>query len=98
MSCLGGLTLHKIPKLHLISWCGNFVERHSFRRVSDESSETLRKLYLSTKFPLQEIHCIGKYIKGIGLEDALVESKLIDKKADEQILNGTHHVRSLRTM
>ena len=22
--------LRKIPKRHLISWCGNFVERHSF--------------------------------------------------------------------
>ena len=35
-----------IPKFHLISWCGNFVERHSFR----ESPETLQKLCVSTKF------------------------------------------------
>ena len=28
--CLSGKkSLRKIPKLHLISWCGNFVERHS---------------------------------------------------------------------
>ena len=27
------ITLRKIPKCHLISWSGNFVERHSFRRV-----------------------------------------------------------------
>ena len=27
------ITLHKIPQFHLISWCGNFVERHSFCRV-----------------------------------------------------------------
>ena len=26
----------KIPKFHLISWCGNFAETHSFRRVSGE--------------------------------------------------------------
>ena len=33
--------LHKIPKFHPISWCGNFVETHSFRRVLDESLETI---------------------------------------------------------
>ena len=31
------------------------MERHSFRIVSGESSETFRKLFLSTKFPQQEI-------------------------------------------
>ena len=44
-------TINKNPKFHLISWCGNFVERSSFRRVSDDSTETLQKLCLSTKFP-----------------------------------------------
>ena len=29
----------KIPNFPLISWCGNFVETHSYRRVSDESPE-----------------------------------------------------------
>ena len=48
-------TLHKTPKFHLISLCGNFVERHSFQRVSTDSPKTLRKLCLSTKFLLQKI-------------------------------------------
>ena len=39
-------------------------------------------------------NCIGKYINGTGLEDALIECKL-DKKTIEQVLNGTHHVGSL---
>ena len=30
------LSLRKIPWFHLISWCGNFAERHSFRIVSAE--------------------------------------------------------------
>ena len=34
---------------------GNFVERHSFRIISGDSSKTMWKLYLSTKFPQQEI-------------------------------------------
>ena len=39
----------------MISWCGNFEERHSFRIVLGESPETMRKLCLSAKFPPQEI-------------------------------------------
>ena len=34
MQCL---KLRKIPQFHLISWCGNFAETHSFRIVSGES-------------------------------------------------------------
>ena len=60
-------SMRKIRKFHLISWWGNIVERHSFRRVSGESHETLRKLCLSAKFPHQEIRwnfsilCSGSY-------------------------------------
>ena len=31
------LPLYKIPKFYIISWCWNFVETHSFRRVSTKS-------------------------------------------------------------
>ena len=44
-----------MPLFHLISWCGNFVERHSFRVASSDLPETIRKLCLSTKFPDHEI-------------------------------------------
>ena len=38
-------TLGKIKKLHLISLCGNFVEKHSFRRVSgDAETVPFRKI------------------------------------------------------
>ena len=47
--------LSNILKFHLISWCGNFVKRHSFRRVLGDSPEIMRKLCLSTKFPHQKI-------------------------------------------
>ena len=30
-------SLRKIPYFHLISWCGNFVERYSFCKVSGKS-------------------------------------------------------------
>ena len=49
------LLLGKKPQFHLISWYGNFAERHSFRIISDDSPETIRKLCLSAKFPHQEI-------------------------------------------
>ena len=51
------VTLRKIPKFHLISWVGNFVEMHGFRRVLSDSPKTQRKQCISTKFPLQEIRC-----------------------------------------
>ena len=28
-------SLHKMPQFHLISWCGNIVETHSFYTVSE---------------------------------------------------------------
>ena len=49
------ISLRKIPSVHLISWCKNFVERRSFHRVSGESPKTQRKLYHSTKFSDQDI-------------------------------------------
>ena len=48
-------TMHKMPKFHLISWYGNFVERNSFRGASRDLPKTLPKLCLSTKFPYQGI-------------------------------------------
>ena len=36
------LSLRKIPYFHLITWCGNFVESHSFRIVSGDSPETMQ--------------------------------------------------------
>ena len=41
-------------------------------------------------------HCIGKYIRGSGLEDSLLETSIFGIKVVEQFLNGTHYVRSLR--
>ena len=40
--------------------------------------------------------CIGKYIRGTGLEDSLVETGIFGVKVMESILGGTDYVRSLR--
>ena len=48
-------TVRKVPKFCLISWCGNLMESHNFRKVLGESPETLLKLCASTKPPYQEI-------------------------------------------
>ena len=37
-----------IPKFHIIFWCVNFVEMHSFRRVFGDLSEFLQKLEINT--------------------------------------------------
>ena len=44
--------LRKISKFYLISWRGNFVETHI---VSEELLAIHSKLFVSTKFPRQEI-------------------------------------------
>ena len=43
-------TLHKLPlrKFHLITWCGNFVERHQFQH-SCEPLKIMRKLCFSAQ-------------------------------------------------
>ena len=46
---------HYEKQFHLISWCGNFMENHSFRIVSVDSHKTIQKLCFSTRFPYQEI-------------------------------------------
>ena len=45
----------EIPKFHLISSSGNFVETQSLRTVFGDSPDTIWKICLSTKLPHQEI-------------------------------------------
>ena len=42
--------------------------------------------------------CIGKYIRGSDFDDNLVETQVFGKKVIEQVLNGTHYIRSLRAI
>ena len=58
-----------IPEFYLISWCGNFVERHSFHRISENSRKTLWKLCLSTIFPYQEISWNLSILRSAGLSE-----------------------------
>ena len=48
-------SLPKMLSFHPTSWRKIFLGRYSFRAVLDESPETMRRLWLSTKFPHQEI-------------------------------------------
>ena len=43
--------MRKVPSFNLISPYGNFVETHSFCRVSDKSPETLQKMCVFQKIP-----------------------------------------------
>ena len=48
--------LVEIPKFHLISWCGNFEERHNFHRVLRNSSEISRNCAFPQNFhPHQDL-------------------------------------------
>ena len=61
----------------------------------DESSHLLPML---GAFHMAKVaqHCVCKYIKGSGFEEALVENKVFVVKVMESVLNGKHYVRSLR--
>ena len=41
-------------------------------------------------------YCIGKYLRGSGVEDARVETGVFGLKAAESMMNGSHYIRSLR--
>ena len=66
------MSLSQIPKLHLISFCRNFVERHSLRRVLGNLPETLRKLCLSTKFLNQALVFGAVYITSFDQDHTFV--------------------------
>ena len=67
-------TLQKIPQFHLISWCGNFVERYSFGIVLGESPKTMRKLCLSTKFLHKKLGEITVFFCGEFFYDSLTST------------------------
>ena len=41
-------------------------------------------------------HCIGKFVRGCGLEDSLLETVVFGEKVLESVLCGTNYVRALR--
>ena len=41
-------------------------------------------------------HCIGKIMRGSGIEDALTESVVFGPSVVESVISGSHYVRSLR--
>ena len=80
-----GITLGKTPQFCLISWCGNFAEKHSFCIVSGDLSETMQKLCLSAKFPLKEIrwnygilHSVSKSASSWSLLDCSPHDMTVD--------------------
>ena len=42
------------------------------------------------------MHCIGKYLKGCGIEDAFVETETFGIKVAESVIQGSHYVRAFR--
>ena len=44
------------------------------------------------------LKCQGKYLRGSGVDDALIECSVFGKGVLETVLNGSHYVRSLTGM
>ena len=82
--------MSEIPKFHLISWCGNLVETHSFRIASRDSPKTLQKLRVSkntkikmwnrTKKVSSQHHILTIKSVRIAWENIKVNSKMITAK------------------
>ena len=56
------ITLRKLPKFHLISWNGNFVEAYIFGRVSGESQDFFSKCDHSRSFLRICSHLLKKFV------------------------------------
>ena len=81
-------THQNIPKFHLTSWCGIFVEMHGFCRVFDHLPESLRKLCVSAKFPHQQI----RWMFGILRSDI---KQLFEEKNWSQNIFQFHQVEEM---
>ena len=42
------------------------------------------------------MHCVGKYLRGSGMEDAFVETKTFRLKVAQLVMEGSHYVRAFR--
>ena len=81
--------LRLILKFHLIFWIENFLERHSFRRVSGDSLKTLRKLFLSTKFPHRNIRWSFSILHSEPFSEVLTIANLLARCEEDMNLYKT---------
>ena len=44
------------------------------------------------------LRCVGKYMRGSGFEDALLECGIFGVKILQQVFSGSHYVRSFAGM
>ena len=42
------------------------------------------------------MHCVGKYLRGSGMEDAFVETEILVLKIVQSVMEGSHYVRAFR--
>ena len=42
------------------------------------------------------MHCVGKYIRGTGMEDAFVETETFGLKVAQSVMKGSHYVRDFK--
>ena len=42
------------------------------------------------------MHCVGKYLRGSGMDDAFVETEILVLKIVQSVMEGSHYVRAFR--
>ena len=87
------MALRKLTYFHVISWCRNFAERQTFRRVPDESPETIQNLCLSTNFSFQGIRWSYGILHSVALSESFGSSfwyiSIDNSDRARKNLNGT---------
>ena len=44
------------------------------------------------------MHCVGKHLRGSGMEDAFVETETFGLKVAQSVIEGSHYVRAFRAL
>ena len=44
------------------------------------------------------VHCVGKYLRGSGVEDAFVDTETFGLKVAQSVMEGSHYVRAFRCL
>ena len=90
--------LSQLNQTALPIFCDEGVFRIAFDIVLSNPIEFDKLIPMLGSFHTAKVveHCIGKYLRGSGVEDALFETGVFGLKAVESMMNGSHCIRSLR--
>ena len=82
------ITMRKVPQFHLIPWCGNFVERRSFRIVSGDSPKTMRNCAFPQHFHTRKLGEITVFQVVAHIENFKIKPKRLTNLSKNEIISN----------